>query len=185
MSRLTSIILRCGDQIVTSPLVVLVGAPGSGKSAVGSALARLWNVDFRDTDADIEQATGRTIADIFVDDGEQAFRKLEREAVAAALLEHTGVVALGGGAITSEEVRRLLADHRVVWLQVGLATAAARVGLNRDRPLLMGNVRNTLLRLMQERAPWYESVAAFSVDTDAKSIGSIVDEIVAGLGDDR
>ena len=183
MSRRTSTILRCVDRIVTSPLVVLVGAPGSGKSTVGSALARRWNVDFRDTDADIERTSGRTVADIFVDDGEQVFRKLERDAVAAALVEHNGVVALGGGAITSDEVRGLLAEHRVVWLQVGLATAAARVGLNRDRPLLVGNVRNTLLRLMQERAPWYESVAAVSVETDDRSVESIVDQIVAALGD--
>lgn len=164
---------------VHAPRVVLVGAPGSGKSTVGQALATHWSLPFRDTDHDIEVMTGRMIAEIFVDDGEDSFRELERHAVETALSEFSGVLALGGGAISSASTRDLLANHRVVWLQVGLASAVARVGLNRDRPLLLGSIRNTLLRLMQERAPWYESVATFAINTDDRSVDAIVDDVVA------
>ena len=183
MSRAISSISPYADPTVTSPRAVLIGAPGSGKSTVGSALAERWDVEFRDSDVDIERRTGRSISDIFVDEGEAAFRSLEAVAVEDALGQCAGVVALGGGAITSETIRELLRAHRVVWLRVGLTAAAARVGLSRDRPLLVGNVRSTLLRLMQQRAPWYESVASLTVDTDDKDIDAVVDEIVLGLGE--
>jgi shikimate kinase len=149
-----------------SPVVVLVGAPGSGKSTVGRLIADRLGVDFRDSDADIEAAAGQKIADIFVDHGEPHFRALEKAAVKEALAGHDGVLALGGGAVLDAGTRVLLKAHRVVFLDVTLPDAAARVGLNRDRPLLLGNVRGTLMKLMDERRPLYEEVAVLTVRTD-------------------
>lgn len=149
-----------------SPVVVLVGAPGSGKSTVGRLVAEQLGVTFRDSDADIVAAAGQEISEIFVDHGEPHFRALEKTAVREALAAHDGVLALGGGAILDADTRILLKEHRVAFLEVTLSDAASRVGLNRDRPLLLGNVRGTLLKLMDERRPLYEEVAVLTVRTD-------------------
>lgn len=165
-----------------SPRVVLVGAPGSGKTTVAGHLARLWQLDARDTDADIEATEGRPIPEIFVDSGEAAFRDLERTAVAEALAGHDGVLALGGGAVLDAATRDLLADHRVVFLRVGLTDAVKRVGLGVGRPLVMGNVRARIKVLLDERTPLYESVASLVVDTDGRSPEDVAREIVEALG---
>jgi len=166
---------------VTQPRAVIVGAPGAGKTSVGRALARSWKVNFRDTDADVEARAGKSVSDIFVNDGEPHFRDLERDAVADALAEHEGVLALGGGAILDDATRALLADHVVVWLNVGLADAVKRVGLSSARPMLLGNVRGTMLRLMQEREPLYREVATVEIETDGRAISDIVADVVSGL----
>jgi len=163
---------------VTAPRAVLVGPPGAGKSTVGRALARAWHVALRDTDADIETRAGKSVSDIFLYDGEDAFRALERDAVAAALETHDGVLSLGGGAILDAGTRRLLEGHRVVFLDVTLDAAARRVGMNRDRPLLLGNPRTQLGLLMKDRRRLYDEVASLRVDTSAKSIDEVVAEIV-------
>jgi shikimate kinase len=142
-----------------SPRVVLVGVPGSGKSTVGTLLAELLGVRFRDTDRDIEASQGKSVSDIFVDSGEPVFRALERVAVAAALEEHDGVLALGGGAVLDAGTRALLRERPTVWLQVGAAAGAHRVGLDVPRPVLLGNVRGRLAALVAERAPLYAEVA--------------------------
>jgi len=167
----------------TAPLVVLVGPPGAGKTTVGAALARRLGVGFRDTDADVEASSGTSISDIFVDEGEQHFRRLERDAVARALAEHDGVLGLGGGAVVSEEVRDALATHRVVHLDVGLVEAARRVGLNTARPLLLGNVRGSLRTLLEARRPLYESVATVTVATDERPVDDVVVQIANYLGE--
>jgi len=151
---------------VTQPLVVLVGPMGAGKTTVAGLLATAYGVTARDTDADVEQAAGRTVSDIFVESGEAAFRELERAAVSQALASHDGVLALGGGAVLDPATRDLLAGHRVVFLRVGLADAVKRVGLGVGRPLLLGGVRARVKALLDERTPVYESVAAHVVDTD-------------------
>lgn len=148
------------------PLVVLVGPMGAGKSTVAELLAAAYDVPVRDTDADVEAAEGRSISDIFVDSGEATFRELERAAVAAALATHEGVLSLGGGAVLDAATRELLVGHRVVFLRVGLSEAVKRVGLGAGRPLLFGNVRAQIKKTLDERAPVYESVASFVVDTD-------------------
>jgi shikimate kinase len=167
----------------TRPRLVLVGPPGAGKSTVAALLAERWGVGHRDTDADVEAAAGKPIAEIFVDDGEAAFRVLERTAVAAALREHSGVLSVGGGAVTSAEVRALLASRTVVFLDVGLAEAAARVGLGTSRPLLLGNVRGRLKALLDERRPLYAAVATHTVVTDGRSPEEVAAEVEAAVAD--
>ncbi len=162
-------------------LVVLVGPMGAGKSTVAGLLAEAYGVTARDTDADVESAEGRAISDIFVDSGEAHFRELERTAVAAALAAHDGVLALGGGAVLDPSTRELLAEHRVVFLRVGLAEAVRRVGLGVGRPLLLGNIRSRIKALLDERTPIYESVADLSVDTDERSPQDVADEIRKAL----
>jgi shikimate kinase len=164
------------------PVVVLVGPPGSGKSTVGVLLAEALGVHLRDTDTDVVTGTGRAIADIFVEDGEPAFRALERSAVRAALAEHTGVLALGGGAVLDADTRALLRGHTVVFLDVGLADAARRVGLDTSRPLLLGNVRGQLKALLEERHPLYAEVAGATVDTSGRTPEDVADEVAKAVG---
>jgi shikimate kinase len=164
------------------PVVVLVGPPGAGKTTVGRLVAERLGVPFRDTDADVEAAAGTTVAEVFVEQGEPLFRMLEKAAVAAALAEHDGVLAVGGGAVLDDETRTRLRGRRVVFLDVEVKDAAARVGLNRDRPLLLGNPRAQWVRLMAVRRPLYEEVAELTVVTDNRSADQVADEVVTALG---
>ena len=164
--------------------LVLIGPMGAGKSTVGALLADAWGVSLRDTDQDIEAAEGRSVADIFVESGEEYFRMREHQVVVAALHEHDGVLALGGGAVLDPRNREALAGHRVVFLRVGLADAVKRVGLGTGRPLLLGNVRSRVKTLLDERLPLYQEVADVVVDTDGRSaeeVASAVQEAVAAL----
>nr|WP_179503696.1 shikimate kinase [Nocardioides daedukensis] len=158
---------------------------GSGKTTVGRVLAQAWNVTARDTDHDVEASQGRSISDIFVESGEEHFRRLERDAVRRALAEHGGVLALGGGAVLDEETRALLAGHQVVFLRVGLSDAVKRVGLATSRPLLLGNIRSRVKALLDERTPIYEAVATFSVDTDGRNPDEVADEIRRHIEENR
>jgi shikimate kinase len=163
------------------PKVVLVGVMGAGKSTVGQVLAERLNTTLRDTDEDIVATAGKPISDIFIDDGEDHFRALERAAVAEALETHGGVLALGGGAILAPETRAILQSHRVVYLEVGLADAVSRVGLGAGRPLLAINPRATLKHLLDQRRPLYAEVATLTVATDGRTPEDIADEILKAL----
>ncbi|GAA1919140.1 shikimate kinase [Nocardioides hwasunensis] len=159
------------------PRVVLVGPMGAGKTTVAELLGAAWDLPVRDTDADIVATTGREISDIFVESGEDHFRDLEATAVSAALAEHEGVLALGGGAVLRPETRELLASVPVVFLRVGLSDAVKRVGLGSGRPLLLGNVRARIKALLDERTPVYESVATHVVETDGRTPDEVATEI--------
>lgn len=165
----------------SGPRAVLVGPMGAGKTTVAALLGEAWQLPSRDTDADIEAREGRSISDIFVDSGEAYFRELEATAVAEALATHTGVLALGGGAVLDATTRDLLAAHRVVFLRVGLSDAARRVGLGAGRPLLLGNVRGRIKALLDERTPLYEAVATITVDTDGRTPEDVAREIEEAL----
>jgi shikimate kinase len=159
------------------PKVVLVGPMGAGKTTVARRLGERWGVGVRDTDLDIEAAAGKPVSEIFVEDGEEHFRALEVDAVAAALRDHDGVLALGGGAVLAEVTRQALDGHTVVYLEVGLADAVKRVGLGHGRPLLLGNVRARVMKLLEERAPIYTAVATITVDTNGRTPEDIAAEI--------
>ncbi len=171
---------------MSGPLLVLVGPPASGKTTVGTALAESLCVVFRDTDRDIEVSVGSSVADLFVSAGEPHFRALEEEAVAAALAGHEGVLALGGGAVTSAATRGLLVGYAaaggtVVWLDVDLSSAAKRVGLSRDRPILGVNPRAMLRHMLETRAPLYGEVATVTVHTGGRTPEDVVAEVLAAL----
>ena len=159
------------------PLVVLVGPPGSGKSTIAAALAQRLGVAVHDTDAAVEAAAGTSIADLFVIHGEPHFRELEASEVVRALADERGVVALGGGAPMTPTVEATLSGHRVVFLDVGIADAAKRIGFDRSRPLLAVNPRASWVALMNGRRPVYERIATWRVDTAGREPDDIAGEI--------
>ncbi len=158
-----------------------MGAPGAGKSTVGRLVAQRLQVLFRDTDEDIVAAAGKPISEIFYDDGEPHFRELESAAVRRALAEHEGVLAVGGGAVLSAGTRESLSGRTVVFLDVGMAAAARRVGLARDRPVLALNPRGMLLALLAERRPLYEAVATHTVETDNRTPEQVAESILEAI----
>jgi shikimate kinase len=163
------------------PALVLVGPPGAGKTSVGRQVAERSALGFRDTDEDVVALAGKPISDLFVDEGEEHFRALERAAVEAALGEHDGVLSLGGGAVLAPQTRALLRGHEVVLLDVDLASATARIGLNRDRPVLALNPRAMLRLLLEERMPLYREVARHVVDTSRRPLEDVVEQVLALL----
>ena len=166
-----------------APVAVVVGPPGAGKTTVGTALAALLGVAFADTDHLIEVKAGKPIPEIFYDEGEPAFRELERATIAESLTSFDGVLALGGGAILHEPTRDSLREHTVVFLSVELSDAVKRVGLGAGRPLLTINPRATLKHLMEQRRPLYAAVATHTIATDARDPQEIAAELAALLKD--
>ncbi|MEV7413680.1 shikimate kinase [Streptomyces sp. NPDC089919] len=164
-----------------APLVVLVGPMGSGKSTVGALLAERLGAPYRDTDADIVAAQGREISEIFVDEGEPYFRELERAAVAAAVAEHTGVLALGGGAVLDEGTRALLTGLPVAYLSMDVEEAVRRVGLGAARPLLAVNPRRQWRELMDARRHLYTEVARVVVATDERTPEEVAQAVLDAL----
>ncbi|MFF4789742.1 MULTISPECIES: shikimate kinase [unclassified Streptomyces] len=151
------------------PVVVLVGPMGVGKSTVGRMLADRLGIAYRDVDDDIVAEQGRTIAEIFVDEGEPFFRAVEKEAVRRALAGHDGVLAVGGGAILDPDTRALIARLPVLYLSMDVEEAVRRTGLNVARPLLAVNPRKQWRELMEARRHLYEEVATAVVPTDGRT----------------
>ena len=163
--------------------ILLIGPPGAGKSTVGQALANKLAIDFIDTDQVIENETGKTITDIFVVDGEPHFRALELQTLKSVLILESGVISLGGGAPISQDAQQAIeqSNSHTVFLDVSLATAAPRVGFNRDRPLLLGNPRAQWQALSDNRRPIYEKLADDAIKVDDMNVDQIVAEIVKNL----
>ncbi len=164
-----------------SPRVVIVGMPASGKSTVGNHVARSLGVPFYDADDVIESRTGKLIREIFSDDGEEAFRGIEEQVVLELLGTDDCVVSLGGGSVLSPAIRTALMGVPVVWLEVGVATATRRAGLNQLRPLLLGDVRARMETLLAERRHLYEEVATVRLSTDRVPAKELADQIVTVL----
>jgi shikimate kinase len=161
--------------------IVLVGVPGAGKTTVGRLLAKELGLEFFDSDQVIEARAGKSVADIFTQDGEPAFRQIEHDVVIELLDSPNAVVALGGGSLGNDETRAKVKSSSAVWLIAGLAQAVDRVGMNRNRPLLLGNVRGQLADLMAAREPFYKEVAAIGVDTSRMIPNEVVSAIVSEL----
>ena len=166
------------------PVAVLIGPPGAGKTSVGPLLAERLGTSFRETDADISAAAGQPVSDIFIEQGEEAFRELERAAATSALseqAEHGGVVALGSGAVLDQDIQRLLDGRPVVYLAAGFAAIAQRLGLDRPRVVVPGNPRGRLRAMLAERRPLYEQLATVTVETDDLDPDELAAEISARL----
>jgi shikimate kinase len=165
--------------------VVLIGPPGSGKSTVGPLLAALLGVEFTETDGLIAARAGKPVGDIFIDDGEDAFRDLERSAAGEAIAGHRGVLALGSGSVLSPATRALLAGQRVVYLEAGFPAVVKRTGLNGPHPPIPGNPRGRLRQLLEERRPLYADLAWLTVSTDDSDPEQVAAEIAAAIDGSR
>jgi len=163
--------------------IVLIGAPGSGKSTVGIALAAHLQWPFVDTDTLIEMKESKAITDLFVDSGEEYFRSVEFSVLQEVLQEESAVISLGGGAPISESAQEVLQSSKsmIVFLDVSLSTAAPRVGFNRDRPLLLGNPRAQWQALSDQRRPIYEKLATQSIKVDDMTVDEIIAIIESSL----
>ena len=152
---------------------------GAGKSTVGAILASAYSAQWRDTDLMITAQTGRQISDIFTEDGEDAFRALEKIVLRTAILEDASVLSLGGGACLSVDSQSALrvSGSFIAYLKISLSEVSSRVGFNRDRPLLLGSPRAQWQALMNDRAPIYESLADITVEVEGKSPEEIAEEI--------
>ena len=162
-------------------MAILIGPPGAGKSTVGPLLAARLGVGFLETDDQIEATAGKPVGDIFIEDGEAAFRALEREAVARAVASHDGVLGLGGGAVLDPGTQQLLTQRQVVYLATGFAAAAKRVGMDTPRPLLIGNPRAKLRELLEQRLPIYQRLARITVTTDGRAPDEIAADVAAQI----
>jgi shikimate kinase len=174
---------------------VLIGPPGAGKSAVGPLLADRLGVEFTDTDADIAAAAGKPVGDIFIEQGEDAFRELERAAVTAALGEQGalrargGVLALGSGAVLDPAITDLLdglggwspRTSTVVYLSAEFGTVSRRIGLDRPRVVVPGNPRGRLRAMHDERDPIYARLAGVTISTDDLDPGELAGQIATEI----
>ena len=159
-------------------MIVLVGFMGAGKTTVGRLLAAKLGLPFTDSDPVIEERAGKPIARIFADDGEPAFRLLEHQVIADLLAGPDAVLALGGGAVSHQGTRSLLAAVPVVYLRVGYAEAFARVGGDQGRPML---ARADVSDVYARRLAVYDSVATLAIDTDRRRPEDVAADILARL----
>ena len=165
-----------------APKAVLIGLPGSGKSTIGRRLAKAMGCGLIDTDAVIEERTGRTIAEIFAEDGESGFRRIEEDVIREAVQTHDGILSLGGGAVTTPGVREALSGQTVIYLEISAAEGIRRTSGSTVRPLLAGPDRAEKYRgLLADRVPLYRRVATIRINTNRRNPGAVVRYIVGRL----
>ncbi|HUW87759.1 MAG TPA: shikimate kinase [Candidatus Paceibacterota bacterium] len=163
-----------------TPRIILIGPPGAGKTSIGRSLARSLHIAFADTDSLIEADQSKPISQMFIDDGEPAFRQIEERICLDALLNESGVLSLGGGAVLTKSVHDAIQNcgAEVIFLDVSLKVAAPRIGFNRDRPLLLNNPRQQWQILMDARRPVYEGLATLIFDVGDQTVNQIVKELL-------
>ncbi len=166
-----------------APRIVLIGPMGAGKTTVGAEVAKRLNCSFADTDQLIEADQGKSISEIFIEDGEPHFRLVEESIVIDALLSEAGVLSLGGGAVANDATRKALADcsAKKIFLDISLSAVSPRVGFDSARPLLMVNPRQKWAELMNARRPIYESLADLKIDVSEKTVDEIASQIVENI----
>ena len=159
--------------------IVLIGPPGAGKSSIGKSLAKELNLNFIDSDSEIEKISHKKISEIFIEDGEPAFRLLEVDVVRRVLADFDGVISLGGGAPINPEIQEVLQDanYPVVFIDVSIAQASIRIGFNKDRPLLLVNPRQQWISLMNDRRPIYEKLASQTISSDNQKPHEVAKQI--------
>lgn len=164
------------------PRLVLIGPMGAGKTTIGREVARRLGVPFADLDELIIEAAGHSIPEIFAAQGESAFRDLEARVLALALEAHTGVLALGGGAVVAEDSRALVAARPAVLLEIDERTARSRVGRGRGRPMLGGEDPLGRWRTLTDaRMPLYREAARWSIDATDGGIDQLARRIIETL----
>jgi shikimate kinase len=163
--------------------IFLVGPMGAGKSAVGRQLARSMQLQFVDSDDEVEARTGVDIAFIFEKEGEAGFRKREA-AVIDELSQREGIVlATGGGAVMDADSRQHLAARGfVVYLRTSVEQQLERTRRGRERPMLASGDREDVLRkLLEAREPLYQQIADITVETDRRRVAAVAEEIRRAL----
>ena len=166
-----------------APRLVLIGPMGAGKTTVGREIAAQLGCEFADTDSLIEADQGKSVSEIFVEDGEPHFRLVEESIVIDALISENGVLSLGGGSVMNDEVQKALASSpaKKIFLDISLAAVSPRVGFDSARPLLMVNPRQKWAELMNLRRPNYESIADITIDVSDRTVSDIASEIIGAL----
>ena len=170
-----------------APRVILIGPMGSGKTTIGSLLAEKLGLAFRDTDHLIEEQEEKPVSQIFLDQGEDVFRAIEKKVLRDELLTDGTVLSLGGGApisIDAQSALRAISSY-IIFLDISLSTVVPRIGFNRDRPLLLNNPRGQWQTLMEARRPIYEALADVTINVDDKSEEEIVTIAFSSLEEAR
>jgi len=163
-------------------MIVLIGLMGSGKTTVGKALAKKLNLDFQDSDDAVEKTAKSSVREIFANQGEAVFRKLESQALADICGRSSAVVlAVAGGAIVAEDNRELLRKSAqcIVWLDAPTPTLVLRTGRGKHRPLLDGDPVGSLNKMRQDREPFYQQLATHHLVTQSLSVKAVVDQIIS------
>jgi shikimate kinase len=164
--------------------ILLVGMMGAGKTTTGKLVARRLGWNYKDSDADVEAATGLSVPALFARDGEAAFRAAEANVLTAACKDESPtVISVAGGAVLRDDNRRLIrSSGTVVWLRARPETLAARVGDGAGRPLLGDDPAEAMVRLFEERAPCYAEVADAVIDVEGLPVEVVADRVMAAAG---
>ncbi|MGL4831649.1 MAG: shikimate kinase [Propionibacteriaceae bacterium] len=166
-------------------MLILIGAPGSGKSSVGAQVADRLGVRFVDVTELVAQTAHKPVGHVFIDDGEDTARDLEASAMRSALASNAGVLAMPSACVVHVDFARLVAQHQVCWLKVDMPHLARRLRLGSVAPGVFGAPRAMLLTLLAERDPLYRSVATMTVDTSRLSQAEVVEQVLSLITDTK